>query len=58
MTKIRRKLANEVIDWIRHSNAVRKDNEFFMELVEKAYEIREEFQTVKEWKDALYYSYK
>jgi len=58
MTKITRKLTNEVIDWIRHSKAVSKSDKFFMLLVEKAYEAREEFQTVQEWKDALYYNLK
>jgi len=58
MTKITRKLTNEVIDWIRHSKAVSNSDKFFMSLVEKAYELREEFQTVREWKDALYYNLK
>jgi hypothetical protein len=58
MTKITRKLTNEVIDWIRHSKAVSNSNKSFMLLVEKAYELREEFQTIREWKDALYYNLK
>jgi len=57
MTKITRKLTNEVIDWIRHSKAVNNSGKSFMLLVEKAYELREEFQTIREWKDALYYNY-